>query len=172
MIKFEQVRKQKSAEDFEIKEYVKYNHHYFSLIERTMGTYTKNETMNDDLIDFEDIEDVDVILKNHYELGIKFNTEYIFQVIEMIDHDNKDEDWNLIYEEPVFKIWMAIRGSYINFKHPFVYSEMFFSTDSTTQTIIDAFVDPEKQIKWNPYIQKIELLQKFATNGYIFSYNL
>ena len=86
----------------------------------------------------------------------------------MIDHDNKDEDWNLVYEEPVFKIWTAIRGSYINFKHPFIYSEMFFSNDSPITSILEAFIDPEKQIKWNPYIQKIELLQKFATNGYIF----
>lgn len=116
---------------------------------------------DDHLVDFESIDDIDTILKNHYELGGKVNTESIFALIEQVEKNNKDEDWDLHLNEPNIKIWVAVRGSSLNYKHPFTYTELRFERKHTLESVVEAFINPECIVKWNRSIKCIRLLSKF-----------
>lgn len=76
------------------------------------------------LLPFEDIEDLDFLLKNHYELGKKFNYEYIIDLLDRFNAMNNEDDWNQIYQSENVTVHTSLKGSHINFKHPFVKSEM------------------------------------------------
>ena len=116
---------------------------------------------------FEEIEDYDTILKNHYELGRNFNSEYIFSIVSDVEKSHNEEDWEQEIDEENLKVWISTKGSPINCKHPFIYSEMKFSSSFEIEKLKDILTDYEQVVKWNPFIKSVELLDKFASNAHI-----
>jgi len=129
------------------------------------STYLSKKKMK--LTDFEDQENLDTILKNHYELGTKFNSEYIFHFIKQIEYSPKEEDFEQNLDTDNIKIWISSKGSILNCKHPFVYSELRFNAFIDIDEVREILLDNDKVVKWKPYVQSIEVLDKFANNATI-----
>ena len=98
-----------------------------------------------------------------------FNLDYVLSCIDEFQAMAKDQKhWSMQVDEPHLKLWTSENGSFLNSDIPVIHTEFRLRQRYPFEMIVNAVNDAKQKHIWDPNVESINVLQKFASNGIIY----